>query len=30
MESELKGLRKDIRANKTRFSNPIDTRYQWQ
>jgi hypothetical protein len=30
MESELKGLRKDIRGNKTRFSNPIDTRYQWQ
>lgn len=30
MEAELKGLRKDLRNNKTRFNNQIDTRYQWQ
>ncbi len=30
MESELKGLRKDLRQSKTRFSNPVDSRYQWQ
>ena len=30
MEAELKGLRKDLRNNNTRFINPIDSRYQWQ
>ncbi len=30
MEAELKGLRKDLRSNRTRLSNPIDSRYQWQ
>ena len=30
MESELKGLRKDLRQSKTRYNNSIDSRYQWQ
>lgn len=30
MEAELKGLRKDLRNNKARFNNQIDSRYQWQ
>jgi hypothetical protein len=30
MEAELKGLRKDLRQSKTRYNNPIDSRYQWQ
>jgi hypothetical protein len=30
MEAELKGLRKDLRQSKTRYSNPVDSRYQWQ
>jgi hypothetical protein len=30
MEAELKGLRKDLRKNNIRFSNPIDSRYTWQ
>jgi len=30
MEAELKGLRKDLRNNKTRFINSIDSRYIWQ
>ena len=30
MEAELKGLRKDLRNNNIRFSNPIDSRYTWQ
>jgi hypothetical protein len=30
MESELKGLRKDLRNDKRQFNNSIDSRYQWQ
>ena len=30
MESELKGLRKDLRQSKTRFNNSYSSRYQWQ
>ena len=30
MEEELKGLRKDLRNNKTRYNNTIDSRYSWQ
>ena len=30
MESELKGLRKDLRNDKRQYNNSIDSRYQWQ
>ena len=30
MESELKGLRKDLRNDKRQFNNSIDSRYTWQ
>jgi hypothetical protein len=30
MESELKGLRKDLRNDKRQYNNSIDQRYQWQ
>jgi len=30
MESELKGLRKDLRNDKRLYNNSIDSRYQWQ
>ena len=30
MESELKGLRKDLRNEKRQYNNSIDQRYQWQ
>ena len=30
MESELKGLRKDLRNDKRQYNNSIDSRYTWQ
>jgi hypothetical protein len=30
MESEIKGLRKDLRNDKRQYNNSIDQRYQWQ
>ena len=30
METELKGLRKDLRNEKRQYNNSIDQRYQWQ